>query len=286
MSVDKLHFEEPLGGLEAGLRVEHIAVSRLETCLISDDAATVLTRFRDFTCIPVRENQDGPIIGVLEQSDPLSQGTVEQHMCRLNGSMLISAEAPLAELIPLLGQSLYRLVVTKKGIEGIVTPSDFQKLPARLYTFALITRLELVMMEIIQQKTAKDDKAWLKHLKKPRLEKLEEKHQKLQNEDSDLPLLELTEFCDKRDILMKLLASHQGFSRNAFEEDLKAIEKLRNSVAHAGSYADDAQRGQKFIVRLTKTAGWIKALSSYLEEPPPAEEPIRIPQPASIAIKE
>ncbi len=285
MSVDKVRFEEPLGGLEAGLRVEHIVASPLGTCNINEDAEAVLARFRDFTCIPVRRNENGPIIGVLEQSDPPPKGIVEQCMRQLDGSMLISAGAPLSELIPLLGQSPYRLVVTQKGIEGIVTPSDLQKLPARLYTFALITRLELVMMDIIQQKTAKDDQAWLKHLKKPRIEKLEEKHQTLQTEDSDLPLLELTEFCDKRDILMKLLASHQGFSRNAFEEDLKAIEKLRNSVAHAGSYADDAQRGKKFIVRLTKTAGWIKALSSYLEEPP-AEEPARILQPASIAIKE
>lgn len=287
MSGNKSLFEETLRGLEAGLRVELIAAFPLETCLVSDDAKTVLedSRFSDFTCIPLRESLDGPVVGVLERPQTREQETSDPRIHPLDGSMLISAGASLAELIPLLEKSSYRLVVNTKGAEGIVTRSDLQKLPVRLYVFALITHLETVMAKIIKQKTP-NDQEWRTHLSDGRLERLEKKRKELQSDNSDLPLLELTDFCDKRDILMELLRSHQGFSRRRFEKDLKAIEDLRNSIAHSGSYADDAQRGQDFIDRHNKINDWIATLSPYLEVHLPVGEPARMLQPAPITTKE
>ncbi len=264
MSENKSLFEETLSGLEAGLQVRLIAVSLVETCTVSDDAKAVLTKFSDFTCIPVRVHQDGPIVGVLEQSETLPQGAVEQHMRPLDGSMLISAGAPLSELIPLLGQFPYRLVVTKGGIEGIVTPSDLQKLPVRLYTFALITHLEMLMMKIIQQRTT-NDQQWRDLLSYNKLAKIEERRQRLRAKDRDLPLLELTEFWDKQVILAKLLQSEEDFSPPDFEKDLEEIRDLRNAIDHVESYADDGQDGQNFIACHQKINDWIKRLSPYLE---------------------
>ena len=285
MSGNESLFQKTLSGLETGLQVELIAAFPLETCDVSKDAEAVLadSRFRDFTCIPARRN--GQVVGVLERSETPVQGTVEQCMRPLDGSMLISAGASLTKLIPLLEQSSYRLVVTEHGIEGIVTRSDLQKLPVRLYAFALITHLETVMAAIIQKMIA-NDQEWKALLSENRQAKIEEKRQQLRSTDSDLPLLELTDFCDKRDILAKLLRSHQGFSRRAFEKDLKDIENLRNTVAHAASYADDGQGGQDFIVCLKKTQSWIETLLPYLEAQPSTEEPARILQPAPILTKE
>ncbi|MBZ9857059.1 hypothetical protein LB566_25025 [Mesorhizobium sp. CA13] len=46
-----------------------------------------------------------------------------------------------------------------------------------------------------------------------------------------------TEFCDKRDILMKLLFREDP-RRAQFVKNLKEIEALRNQLAHANDYAD------------------------------------------------
>jgi hypothetical protein len=46
-----------------------------------------------------------------------------------------------------------------------------------------------------------------------------------------------TEFCDKRDILKKLLFAEDS-RRGRFVRFLKEIEELRNHLAHSNDYAD------------------------------------------------
>lgn len=280
MSVNEPLFEETLSGLEAGLQVRLIAVSSLQTCTVSDDAENVLAKFSDFTCIPVRQN--GEIIGVLERSRTPAQGPVEQCMRRLVGSMLISAGASLAELIPHLEQSTYRLVVTEGGITGIVTRSDLQQLPVRLYAFALITHLELLMREIIAKHYPNNDD-WFVLLPNKLRKSIEKDWRNLKERDLTISKLECASLSAKCNILEHLLPPEEG---KKLSEEREMILDLRHSVAHAGNYADDAQRGQDFIARISLIQDWIKALSPYLETQPPTREPARIPQPIAIATKE
>ncbi len=283
MSGNKLLFEETLKRLEAGLQVELIAAFLLETCLVSEKAADVLanSRFEDFTCIPVREGEDGPIIGVLERPQTPEQEASEPRMRPLDGSMLISAEASLRELIPLLRQSPYRLVVTEKGVEGIVTRSDLQKLPVRLYVFALITHLEQLMRDIIAERYPNDD--WFVLLPPQLRKSIEKDWQKLKERDLTISKLECASLSAKCTILEQVLPPEEG---KKLSEEHKMIVDLRNTIDHATSYANDAQRGQDFIDCHHKILGWIETLSAYLEAQLPTGEPARIPQPIAIATKE
>lgn len=284
MSGNRPLFEETLTGLEAGLRVELIAASPLETCDVSNDAEVVLKDnwFSDFTCIPVREGENGSIVGVLERSGTPPQKTVKQCMRPLDGSMLISAGATLRELIPLLGESPYRLVVTKKGIEGIVTPSDLQKLPVRLYVFALITHLEMLMREIIARRYPNDDD-WLALLTDDSRKDINKDWRRLKKRDLNISKLECASLNVECTILEQVLPPEEG---KKLKEESKMIRELRNSIDHARGYADDDQRGQTFIDCHEKLLSWIEALPHYLEEPPSASEPVRMLQPAPITTKE
>ena len=282
MSGNESLFQKTLSGLEAGLQVELIAASPLETCNVSENAATVLARFSGFTCIPVRPHWNEPIVGVLEQCQPPPQGTVEQHMRPLDGSMLISAGASLKELIPLLGQSPYRLVVTERGVEGIVTPSDLQKLPVRLYVFALITHFEMLMRDIIASHYPNDDD-WLLLLPNPLKKKIEKDWEDLKESDLNVSKLECASLSAKSIILEQLLPPEEG---KKLSEEREMIRDLRHSIAHAGSYANDGQSGQKFIDCHEKILNWIETLPRYLEARPSAEESARMLQPAPITTKE
>src|SRR5713226_3779072 len=53
-------------------------------------------------------------------------------------------------------------------------------------------------------------------------------------------------------------------SKRAFEKDLRAIEDLRNKVAHAGNYAHNDEEMGKFIQQVLLTQRRISELESFI----------------------
>lgn len=253
-------FQTTIMGLETGLQVHHIATlgSELRTCDIDDerDIATLFAhpQFEDFDQIPVRK--DSSIIGVVTLE---CKGSIEKCLHRLDESMLISAQEPLTQFIPLMAKHPpYRLVLQGGSIRGIVTRSDLLKLPVRVFVFTLVTHLELLMTDIIRKKYPdhEEESQWLKYLTEARQENVDKKQQSRKKENYDLPLLECTDFCDKRDIVRKICS----FS-NKFKDDLEKIETyVRNAVAHAASYGRNDQEMQQFIHLIIRTQEWISKL--------------------------
>lgn len=179
--------------------------------------------------------------------------------------MLISAQEPLTQFIQLMERSpSYRLVLRGGRIRGIVTRSDLLKLPVRLFAFTLVTHLELLMIDVIRTKypDSQDGHPWLELLSKERQEAVLKKQQDLKQGNYELPLIECTEFCDKRDIVKKLSLVP---SKRTFEKELKSIEVLRNKVAHAGNYAHNDEEMEKFIQRVVLTQGWIDKLEAFIK---------------------
>src|SRR5258708_9306540 len=257
-------FQTTMMGLETGLQVHQIATlgDELCTCDVDDEreVATLFAhpQFEDFDQIPVRRSNS--IIGVVT---PECAGLIKQCLHPLDESMLISAQEPLTKFIPLMAKRPpYRLVLQGGSIRGIVTRSDMLKHPVRLFAFTLVTHVELLMTDIIRAKYPdhQDEHQWLKYLKGPRQEKVNEKQQSLKQENYDLPLLECTDFCDKRDIVSKICSLP---SRSKFKGDFEKIEKyLRNTVSHAASYARNDQEMERFIHLIILTQQWISDLES------------------------
>ena len=192
-------FDLTMKGLEAGLKVGDIATYGFFACDGDDDAAEVMTctDLLPFDCIPVREGDR--VAGVLERNGDVPMGTARERMRRLDEGLLVSSDEPLKGFIPLLVEAPHRLVVHGARIEGIVTRSDVHKLPVRLLAFALVTHLEMTMAEVIVTRSRGDD--WKERLSARRQRKVIEKFEKLRTENFDPPLIELTDFCDKRDVL-------------------------------------------------------------------------------------
>ena len=253
-------FKTTIMGLETGLQVRHIATldNDLQTCNIDDEREVVTLfahpQFKDFDQIPVRK--DSSIIGVVTHE---CEGSIEKCFHRLDESMLISAQEPLTQFIPLMAKRPpYRLVLQGGSIRGIVTRSDLLKLPVRVFVFTLVTHLELLMTDIIRKKYPDDENEnrWLRYLTEARQENVIKKQQSRKKENYDLPLLECTDFCDKRDIVRKI----SSFS-NKFKEDLEKIETyVRNVVAHAANYGRNDQEMEQFIHLIIRTQNWIREL--------------------------
>ncbi len=243
-------------GIETGLRVEHIATFALEACSPDDEAGSVLDHPSSsaFDQFPVRD--DDRIVGVLERPALRDARTVRDRMRPLADGMLVSAGDSLGTLLPLMAAMRYQIVVQHAKVAGLVTRSDLLKLPVRLYAFTMVTHLELLMTDLIDEDFAGTD-GWMACLGPSRQAKVIEKLGRIGAARLDPPPLEFTEFCDKRDILRK----HRGL-KDGFEKDLKEVEELRNSIAHAADYAGTVDDLKTFIARLALVEKWTTRLTS------------------------
>lgn len=246
--------------LENELRVKLITTFTLCDCAPHEEAATVLAKedFAGFDQVVVRDRDR--VIGVLERAPVPNDVPVSASMRPLDSGILISAEAPLAEFIWLADQYRYRLVLTDKGIVGIVTRSDLLKLPVRMYIFMFVTHLEQVMSRLIDLLHSEGE--WKECLSPDRRTMIERKLIERRDKRLDPPLLEFTEFCDKRTILKKTLKLGRKF-----EKDLGAVEKLRNKLAHVGNYADGEDGLDQFVKQMRLTKEWIDDLQGRIDRP-------------------
>jgi CBS domain-containing protein len=247
-------FALTMKGLETGLKVGDIATYGFSCCDAEDDAVAVLGRSDvcRFDWIPVKDRER--IVGVIQRSPDITPGTALARMRPLDDGMLVSSEESLKGFIPLLVVTPYRLVLRGARIEGIVTRSDVHKLPVRLLAFAVVTHLEMTMADLILKRS--DGDKWTKHLSKTRYSKVKEKIQQLRRQQYDPPLIEVTEFCDKRDVLIRM-----GVLDTPSGRDFKRIEQLRNSVAHAATYAQNEEHLAEFVKLLALAEEWIERLS-------------------------
>lgn len=253
-------FQVTLSGLTVGLTVGQIATRPIETCDINALASDVLKdrRFEGIDQIPVRDR--GRIVGVLERSHDFPNEQVDRVMRPLDDSLLVSAAEPLPQFLLETFAGRYRLVIDGSKIDGIVTWSDIQKMPVRLLVFAMVSHLESLMMALIALKYPSPD-GWMPVLSECRQEKLREEQHKRQDEGLDPPLLELTYFADKHKVVKKAFDLPKKFKSDMFR-----AEELRNTVAHARTYADSQESLRDFLTCLRKTNEWIRHLDALYRQ--------------------
>ena len=154
--------------LHGGLTVSLIATPRLELedCCPNQTVAAALSPGREkFDYLPVvrGDSRDGNIVGLLpvrefDFGEP-NEGPVRNHMRGITEKFLIGADASILDFLQGLPTSPVRLTVSGKGIDGLVSWADLQKLPVRAALFGLITGFELAMLEAIKRRYGKSD-AW------------------------------------------------------------------------------------------------------------------------------
>jgi hypothetical protein len=80
----------------------------------------------------------------------------------------------------------------------------------------------------------------------------------------EIDKLTATEFCDKREAVIKLIAL--PVSNSVARDELEKIEELRDHVAHAGDYAATKDTALKTIDTVRLAERWIERLEAVLAE--------------------
>lgn len=176
---------------------------------------------------------DGVVSGYV-QRDGLKTDTCGESLRQFDESQVVLDSTPLFELVLRL-KSFPRLFVSVLGrVGGIVSRSDLQKPPARMWLFGLVTLIEMRFTEIIEQSFP--DGEWRSSLSDGRIRKAEEILTLRSYHQQELDLLNCLQLSDKATIVARseqLRAITQFGSKRQLEDATKMLERLRNSLAHA-----------------------------------------------------
>lgn len=254
---------------DAGLPVGLIATPRHQFvwCSADEKLSTVLARETSrFDHLPVvnGEDLDRPIIGLLDttkfRNAPAPDEAVGNVMSPLTEENLIGADAGLLAFVRDADRHECRLVVSGGSIAGLVTLSDLQQLPVRAALFTMVTLLEITMAEAIRAEAGVAG-TWTDRLSPERRRAVQQSVETARRGSHDIEPLAFTQFADKVTILRK--SPQFSWSKTQFKTELSAIEKLRNNLAHANSYAETRERARQTCASLRQIEAWIERLSGW-----------------------
>lgn len=216
---------------------ETFTVRDIAEPLVSFDANTdagdvrAFMTARDFDVVGVREG--GLVAGTVERS-ALASGACGQWRIPLEQAAILDATAPLVAVVSQLSRTSFVLVRALGGLGGIVTLTDLQKPPVRMWLFGIVTLIEMRCAELIEQHLPND--SWQEFLSAGRLEKARALLTERSRRNQALRLLDCLQISDKGQIIARCekVREFTTFpSRNRAEEATRRLEQLRNNLAHA-----------------------------------------------------
>ena len=121
---------------------------------------------RGFDAVGVRSK--GHVVGFV-RSDSLENGTCGQRLQPLDEATVLCDSAPLLTVLQALNQVEFVFVAVLGKVGGIITRSDLQKAPLRMWLFGVVTMIEMRFTDLIEQHCPAD--GWTALLSEARLQK-------------------------------------------------------------------------------------------------------------------
>jgi hypothetical protein len=205
--------------------------------LVSFDASTAaaevlaLMETRNFDVVGVRK--EGVVIGYVERAD-LCVPTCGEDVLPITEATTISETASLADVVLGLVDSPRLFIKFLVTVGGIITMSDLQKPPVRMWAFGMITLIEMRVSRLIELKCQGD--SWKQYLSESRLQKAEALMEERRRRNQDIKLIDCLQISDKGQIIARnedIRRMTRMQSRRQAEQTIKMLESLRNNLAHS-----------------------------------------------------
>jgi len=185
----------------------------------------------DFDLVGVRI--DGLTSGYVRQED-LQSGTCGDHLRIFTPEDdLVPDTANLTDVVKSLAINRQCFVTILDRVGAIITLSDLEKPPMRMFLFGMITLGEMLMTEIIRHKYS--DGSWQELISEQRLAKARELQILRSKQKKKVDLLDCLQYGDKGWILTYDTEIRDAFgnsSRKEMRQTFKELESLRNNLAH------------------------------------------------------
>lgn len=186
---------------------------------------------KDFDLVGVRI--DGLVSGYVKKVE-LGQGCCGDH-CRLftPEDDLVPDTANFTEVVKSLAINQQCFVTILDHVGAIITLSDLEKPPMRMFLFGWITLGEMLMTELIRQRYS--CQAWQEYVSPERLQKAKDIQALRAQQGQKVELLDCLQYGDKGWILTydeEVRRIFGNISRKEMRRTFKELESLRNNLAH------------------------------------------------------
>ena len=197
------------------------------------DAGTVRQhmRERNFDLVGVR--REGLVCGYVLQTD-LAGGSCGDHMRPFTpDDDLVADTANFTDVVKSLAINERCFVTILDRVGAIITLSDLEKPPMRMFLFGLITIAEMFITEFIRQRYPHD--SWQELLSEGRLALARTLQEERTRRGQQVELLDCLQFGDKGWIATRDQEIREAFGQTSRREARKAVKEmeiLRNNLAH------------------------------------------------------
>ena len=174
----------------------------------------------------------GLVEGFIRRED-LGAGRCGEHASPFEPHHLIDPRAPLHEVVAALDDHDGLFLAPFGSVAGIVTRTDLEKPPGRMWLFGLLTVVETAITESLRNDFPGE--GWLELLSPGRIAKARALQEERRRMGENAELLDCLQFGDKGYALFKDAAARERFgftSRKQARDVLRDIERLRNALAH------------------------------------------------------
>jgi hypothetical protein len=174
---------------------------------------------------------DGVVRGFVTR-DELVSGCCGDHVRPFGPDGIVTDTASLREVIQSLATSGRCFVAVLGHPAAIVTPSDLEKPPMRMFLFGMITLLEMLFAR--QVDATLPGETWTAHVAPGRLAKAREVVAERQRRGHACRLFDCLQFSDKGQLALHAgdIAARLNLSGKAARRALSDLEQLRNNLAH------------------------------------------------------
>ena len=219
------------------LFVEAFTVMDIAEPLVSFDAGSDAEEVRAFMeerglqLVGVR--RDGVVAGYTRREE-LATGSCGDHLRPFSESEVVFEGASFPRVLEALIDSRYCFVSILGSVGAIVSRSDVEKPPVRMWLFGMITILEMFVTRSVQE--LYPDGSWAEEVSEGRLRKAQGLQKERERRGQSVDLLDCLQLSDKAAVLMKKEAMREDFgfeSRREGERAIQELASLRNDLAHA-----------------------------------------------------
>lgn len=175
----------------------------------------------------------------------------------LHDSEVISESTPLIEVVDLLCKKEQVFVKVKRNVTHLVTRSDLDTIPVRIWLYGMISIFEFELKEKIYQLNIN----WQEKLSSTRLAKAEELFVLKKSKNEEISLLGCIQLGDVGSIVFKSWEHFNdffpsGYSKKMIQSSFNKINLLRDALAH----------GQKLLLDWSVIHNLMQIISNTLSK--------------------
>jgi hypothetical protein len=186
---------------------------------------------KDFDVVGIR--QHGLVSGYVQREDLLTCDFLDHMRPFSPAEDLVPDTANLIDVVKSLAINHRCFVVILQRVGAIITLSDLEKPPMRMFLFGMITLSEMLMTEILRHRYV--DGSWKQLISPQRLAKAEQLQEERCRRSQKVDLVDCLQYGDKAWVLSydeDFRNALGQVSRSSARRAAKELETLRNNLAH------------------------------------------------------